>query len=179
MEYSVFLEKKTHLGAEHGFEPISLPSQLFDFQAHIVTWALRRGRAAIFADCGLGKTFMQLAWADNVARHTGKRVLILTPLAVAFQTVEEGYKLGIEVTHRREGIKRGDRLVVTNYERLHHFQPEDFAGVVCDESSILKNFDGETRKAVTDFMRKRPYRFWPPPPPRLTITSNSAPAPRP
>jgi len=94
-----------------------------------------------------------------VARKTGKRVLILTPLAVAFQTVREGEKIGVEVTHRREGIQPGDRIVVTNYERLHHFNADDFDGVVCDESSILKNFDGETRKAITDFMRKRPYRL--------------------
>lgn len=159
MNYQDFLEKKTHHGAEYGFEPDLLPDKLFDFQKHIVTWALRKGRAAIFADCGLGKTFMQLAWADNVARHTSERVLVLAPLAVAFQTIEEGHKLGIEITHRRDGIKRGDRLVVTNYERLHHFSPDDFAGVICDESSILKNFDGEMRKAITDFMRKRPYRL--------------------
>jgi hypothetical protein len=93
------------------------------------------------------------------ARKTGGRVLILTPLAVAFQTVREGEKIGVEVAHRREGLQAGDRIVVTNYERLHHFNAEDFAGVVCDESSILKNFDGETRKAVTDFMRRRPYRL--------------------
>jgi len=107
----------------------------------------------------LGKTFIQLTWAENVARKTGGRVLILTPLAVAFQTVKEGEKIGVEVAHRREGLQSGDRIVVTNYERLHHFNAEDFSGVVCDESSILKNFDGETRKAVTDFMRKRPYRL--------------------
>jgi hypothetical protein len=85
--------------------------------------------------------------------------LILTPLAVAFQTVKEGEKIGVEVTHRRDGMHAGDRIIVTNYERLHHFNAADFDGVVCDESSILKNCDGETRKAVTDFMRKRPYRL--------------------
>lgn len=104
-------------------------------------------------------TFCQLTWAENVARKTGGRVLILTPLSVAFQTVNEGVKCGVEVEHRREGIKPGDRIVVTNYERLHHFNADDFAGVVCDESSILKNFDGATRLVVTDFMRKRPYRL--------------------
>jgi len=124
-----------------------------------VDWACRKGRAAIFADCGLGKTPMQLVWAENVVRKTNGRVLILTPLAVAFQTVREGEKFGIECTHRREGVRDGDKIVVTNYERLHHFDPNDFAGVVCDESSILKNLDGKTRKAVTDFMRKRPYRL--------------------
>ena len=159
MDYSEFIERKTQVGAEHGFEPVWMPDMLFPFQKALVEWATRKGRAAIFADCGLGKTFMQLAWAENVARKTGGRVLILTPLAVAFQTVREGDKIGVEVTHRREGIKPGDRIVVTNYERLHYFDPGDFAGVVCDESSILKNFDGETRKAVTDFMRKRPYRL--------------------
>jgi hypothetical protein len=157
--YEAFLDAKTHVGAEHGFDPLWIPSSLFPFQVSLVEWACRKGRCAIFADCGLGKTPMQLTWAENVARKTGKRVLILTPLAVAFQTVKEGEKFGIEVTHRREGIDSGDRIVVTNYERLHYFRPDDFAGVVCDESSILKNFDGETRKAITDFMRKRPYRL--------------------
>lgn len=159
MNYSSFLDAKYHIGCDHGFDPVWMPASLFPFQAALVEWACRKGRAAIFADCGLGKTPMQLTWAENVARKSGGRVLILTPLAVAFQTVNEGAKFGIEVIHRRDGIKKGDRIVVTNYERLHYFSPDDFEGVVCDESSILKNFDGETRKAVTDFMRKRPYRL--------------------
>ncbi len=157
--YSDFLDAKTHLGCDHGFDPAWMPAGLFPFQVALVEWACRKGRAAIFADCGLGKTPMQLTWAENVARKSDGRVLILTPLAVAFQTVNEGAKFGIEVAHRRDGLKPGDRIVVTNYERLHHFSPDDFSGVVCDESSILKNFDGETRKAITDFMRKRPYRL--------------------
>jgi hypothetical protein len=107
----------------------------------------------------LGKTPMQLTWAQNVVEKTNGRVLILTPLAVAFQTVREGDKFGVGAVHRRDGIEAGDKIVVTNYERLHHFDTDEFQGVVCDESSILKNFDGETRKAVTDFMRKRPYRL--------------------
>lgn len=159
MNYQDFIAAKQQVGADHGFDPVWMPSLLFPFQVAIVEWALRKGRAAIFADCGLGKTPMQLTWAENVARVSGGRVLILTPLAVAFQTVREGAKFGIDVEHRRDGIKAGDRIVVTNYERLHHFKPDDFAGVVCDESSILKNFSGETRKAITDFMRKRPYRL--------------------
>lgn len=157
--YNQLLDEKTHFGADHGFEPVWMPSILFGFQRAVTEWSIRKGRDAIFADCGLGKTFMQLTWAENVARATGKRVLILTPLAVAFQTVREGEKLGVEVTHRREGIERGDRIIVTNYERLHYFNPEDFVGVVCDESSILKNFDGVMRQEITDFMRKRPYRL--------------------
>lgn len=159
LSYEQFLQSKSQVGADHGFDPIWMPSQLFPFQVALVEWATRKGRAAVFADCGLGKTFIQLTWAENVARKTNGRVLILTPLAVAFQTVKEGEKLGVEVIHRRDGLHAGDRIVVTNYERLHHFNAEDFAAVVCDESSILKNFDGETRKAVTDFMRKRPYRL--------------------
>lgn len=159
MNYDAFLERKTHVGADHGFAPLWMPDMLFTFQRALVEWSLLKGRAAVFADCGLGKTFIQLTWAENVARKTGGRVLILTPLAVAFQTVKEGEKIGVEVTHRRAGMHAGDRIIVTNYERLHHFDAGDFAGVVCDESSILKNFAGETRKAVTDFMRKRPYRL--------------------
>lgn len=158
-DYSTFLDAKLHVGANSGFDPVWMPDSLFPFQVSLIEWAVRKGRAAVFADCGLGKTFMQLTWAENVARHTEGRVLILTPLAVAFQTVLEGSKIGVEVVHRRDGLKRGDRIVVTNYERLHHFSPDDFAGVVCDESSILKGFDGETRKAITEFMRKRPYRL--------------------
>jgi hypothetical protein len=100
-----------------------------------------------------------LTWAENVARKTGGRVLILTPLAVAFQTVKEGEKIGVEVTHRRDRLHDGDRIVVTNYERLHHFDAGDFAGVVCDESSILKHFSGATQKNVTRFMGKMPYRL--------------------
>ena len=157
--YADFLAAKTHEGALHGFDPVWMPDQLFPFQVALAEWAIRKGRAAVFADCGLGKTFIQLTWAENVARKTDGRVLILTPLAVAFQTVKEGEKIGVEVMHRREGLRTGDRIVVTNYERLHYFNPDDFAAVVCDESSILKNFDGSTRAAVTDFMRKRPYRL--------------------
>lgn len=159
MEYAEFIDHKTHIGGEYGFDPLFMPDQLFDFQKAIVEWACRKGRAAVFADCGLGKTPMQLTWAQNVVEKTNGRVLILTPLAVAFQTVREGEKFGIDVTHQRDGLHDSDRIVVTNYERLHYFDPSDFAGVICDESSILKNFDGETRKSVTDFMRKHAYRL--------------------
>lgn len=159
MNYEDFIDRKTQVGLDHGFDPVWMPEKLFPFQRALVEWSCRKGRAAVFADCGLGKTFVQLTWAENVARKTDGRVLILTPLAVAFQTVKEGEKIGVEVIHRRDGLHAGDRIVVTNYERLHHFCPDDFDGIVCDESSILKNFDGETRKAVTDFMRKRPYRL--------------------
>lgn len=158
MNYQDFLGQKTHEGAAHGFDPIWMPPQLFDFQQSLVAWAILKGRAAIFADCGLGKTAMQLTWAENVARHTGKPVLILTPLAVAAQTIREGEKFGVECHRSSDGSVPG-RIVITNYERLEHFKPADFAGVVCDESSILKSFDGARRNEITDFMRKVPYRL--------------------
>lgn len=156
--YAEFIERKTQMGGDHGFAPDDLPDWLFPFQAALVDWALRKGRGAIFADCGLGKTPMQLVWADNVRRHTNKPVLILTPLAVSYQTVGEAAKFGIEAAVSRDG-KVDAPIVITNYERLHYFQPHQFGGVVCDESSAIKSFDGVRRAAVTAFMRKLPYRL--------------------
>ena len=141
--------------AMHGFEqrrPAGLP---VPFQAALVDWALRKGRGAIFADCGLGKTPMQLVWAENVRRHTGKPVLIVTPLAVSFQTEAEAAKFGIEAAISRDGtIAAG--ITVTNYERLEHFDPDHFGGVVCDESSAIKAFDGERRGDRDGVLRKMP-----------------------
>ena len=158
VSYEEFLERKLHTGADHGFDPVFMPDQLFDFQQALVQWAVRKGRAAIFADCGLGKTAMQLTWAQNVAQHTDRPVLILTPLAVAAQTIREGEKFGIECHRSSDGSVPG-RIVITNYDRLHLFDPADFGAVVCDESSILKSFNGSTRKAITRFMSKMPYRL--------------------
>jgi hypothetical protein len=157
-DYSEFLDRKTHYCDEVGFDPIWVPDFLFDFQKALVEWATRMGRSAIFADCGTGKTPMQLVWAENVCRKTDGNVIIVTPLAVSHQTVREGEKFGIECSRSNDG-KVAARITVTNYERLHLFDPDDFAGVVCDESSILKNFDGKRRAIITDFMRKRPYRL--------------------
>lgn len=159
MTYQEFIQSKEHLSGEFGFTPNFMPDMLFDFQKAIVEWSCRKGRAAVFADCGLGKTAIQLAWAENVVRKTNGRVLILTPLAVAFQTVLEGAKIGVDVKHRREGIVSTDKIVVTNYERLHYFESSDFVGVVCDESSILKHYTGATQKNVTRFLTKIPYRL--------------------
>lgn len=160
MNYNEFLDSKRQLGTEGGFEPTFIPNQLFDFQRTLVQWSLRRGRAAVFADCGLGKTAIQLTWAENVVRKTNRPVLVLTPLAVAPQTVKEGEKFGVEVHRSNDGkIRVGDKIVVTNYQKLHLFNSSDFAGLVCDESSILKNFDGTTKAAVTEFARKLPYRL--------------------
>jgi len=159
VSYAAFLEGKAQAGALHGFEPSWLPDFLFGFQRALVDWATRMGRSAMFADCGLGKTPMQLVWAENVVRETNRSVLILTPLAVAQQTVREGAKFGIECRRSAGLLQPGAHVVVTNYEKLQHFRPEDFAGVVCDESSILKHFNGATQKAVTRFMLKVPYRL--------------------
>ncbi len=158
--YAQFLEGKAQTGGRYGCNPHSLPDWLFDFQRALVTWAVEKGRAAIMADCGLGKTPMQLVWADNVIRQTGRPVLLLAPLAVGQQTCAEAEKFGIEAERSKDGkVRHGARVVVANYERLHLFDPADFAGVVCDESSILKNFDGVRKSEVTAFMRKMPYRL--------------------
>jgi hypothetical protein len=156
--YDEFLTAKTHLGDDGGFDPVYQADFLFDFQQSLVEWAVRKGRGAIFADCGLGKTPMQLAWAENVARKSNGRVLIVTPLAVSHQTVREGEKFGVEVVRCSDG-KPTSKISTTNYERLHLFDADDFAGVVCDESSILKSFDGKRRAEVTEFLRMRPYRL--------------------
>ena len=156
--YEEFLDHKAQLGGRSGFEPVWMPSFLFDFQQELVRWATLKGKAAIFADCGLGKTPMQLVWAENIVRKTGKRVLIITPLAVGAQTIREGEKFGIEVRKASETqIHAG--INVINYERLAHVRAEDFEGVVLDESSILKSFDGKRRSEITEFMRTRPYRL--------------------
>ena len=157
--YADFLARKTQLGGDHGFAPTWLPDQLFDFQRHLVEWAVRRGRAAIFADCGLGKSAMQLVWAENVVRHTNRPVLILTPLAVGPQMVLEGKKFGVGCSRPAAGADLRPGIYTANYERLHRFDPADFAGVVCDEASILKHWSGATQKGVTRFLSKLPYRL--------------------
>ncbi len=158
--YDDFLDSKKQISGFHGFAPTFLPDYLFDFQRHLVDWAIRKGRAAMFADCGLGKSVCQLVWAENIVRHTNKPVLILTPLSVAAQTVREATKFHIEAEVCRDGKLPSDaRVIVTNYEKLHYFNPEDFSGVVCDESGILKNFDGKTRDSIVEFMRTRKYRL--------------------
>lgn len=158
MEYRDFLERRRSLEKAPAIDVKDLNPYLFDFQSDIVRWALEEGRAAIFADCGLGKTPMQLSWAEAVCKHTGGNVLILTPLAVSYQTIREAEKFGIEARRSNDGtVHRG--ITITNYERLSYFDPKDFVGVVCDESSILKSFSGVRRKEITIFMRKLPYRL--------------------
>ena len=159
MSYADFLRARSQLNAGHGFEPTGLPDHLFDFQRELVTWAVRHGRAAIFADCGMGKTPMELAWAEQVHHKTGKPVLLLTPLAVGFQVVTEAAKFGHDAALSRTGKPADAAITVTNYEQAHKFDPAQFGGIVCDESSILKNFDGSTKAIVTEMMREMPYRL--------------------
>lgn len=157
--YQEFLKSKEYQHIEAGFNPIMLPDALKDFQADIVGWACRRGRAAVFADTGLGKTLMQLAWAAQVEQETNKPVLVAAPLCVAQQTVSEGDKFGISCKYMREPGFSNPRIHVTNYEMLKNFSPDDYAGIVLDESSILKGMDGKMRKYITDFACTIPYRL--------------------
>lgn len=158
MKYEEFLSQKSQLGGDHGFKPVFMPDFLFDFQKSLVEWSVNKGRAAIFADCGMGKTPIQLVWAENIVRHTNKNVLILAPLAVSQQTIMEAEKFGLECKRSRDGTPHG-KVTITNYEQLHKFNSSDFVGIVCDESSILKSFKGQLKNEITQFMRKVPYRL--------------------
>lgn len=160
VDYRCFLATKREATIDAGFAvaDADLNQALFDWQRQIVGWALRRGRAAIFADCGLGKTPMQLVWAEHVSRHSGLPVLILAPLAVARQTALEGAKFGVPVKVCRAQADVQPGVNVANYEMLAHFDSAAFGGLVLDESSILKG-DGPTRRGVTDFARSIPYRL--------------------
>lgn len=157
--YKSFVMGKSHLQGDFGFKPTYRNDNAFDFQNELIEWALRKGRAATFADTGLGKTLMQLVWAENVHRYTNKPVLILAPLSVSSQTVEEAAKFDIEAYRSVDGsAPMGKGIITTNYERLHHFDLDQFGGVVCDESSILKNFDGKIKSHITMAMRKVKFR---------------------
>jgi hypothetical protein len=159
--YAAFIAGKAAIAPSFGIsDQIDLPPAIKPFQGDIVRWALRRGRAAIFANAGLGKTVMQLSWADALAAHSGGRILILTPLAVAQQTVEEATKFGIEgVAYARDKGAAKTEIVVTNYDRVEKFDLGSFAGIVLDESSILKAHDSKTRAALTDACQIIPYRL--------------------
>ena len=158
-DYLSFLESKRHSIGEFGFEANYIPDIAFDFQKYIIEKAVKKGRIAIFADTGLGKTLIQLSIANNIIKHTNKKVLILTPLAVAFQFILEAEKLGIDDIEYSKDGKHTKKIVICNYERLHYFNDKDFVGVILDESSILKNFDGKIKNQITSFIKKIPYRF--------------------
>jgi superfamily II DNA or RNA helicase len=158
-EYQQFLESKRHTIGNFGFNANYIPDIAFDFQKYVIEKAILKGRSAIFLDTGLGKTLVQLSLAKNIVNHTNKKVLILTPLAVAFQFILEAEKLGIDDIEYSKDGKHTKKIVVCNYERLHYFNENDFEGVILDESSILKNFDGKIKQEVTSFVKKIPYRF--------------------
>ena len=159
MKYQEFLNKKDIIDQQSGFNPVSLNPQLYDFQSAIVRWACKRGRAAIFADCGLGKTPMQLEWAHQVHQFTGKPILILAPLAVSKQTQREGEKFNIHVNicESQDDVITG--INITNYEKLHKFDAGVFVGIVLDESSILKSYTGKFRNYIIESFQKTPYKL--------------------
>jgi len=149
MNYIKFIENKRINNVESGFEPTITCVELFDYQKDIVTWACRRGKAAIFADTGLGKTLMQISWADQVNKKTNDPVLILAPLAVKEQTIKEGIKFGFDMTN----------IHVNNYDQLHNIDCSIYSGIVLDESSILKGESSKTRKALIEEFKQTPYKL--------------------
>jgi len=159
MDYVEFLNNKDIIDKQSGFDPKDINIKLYDFQSVIVRWACKRGRAAIFADCGLGKTPMQLEWAHQVHLQTKQPILILAPLAVSKQTQREGDKFGITVhiCETQEDVKNG--INITNYEKLHKFDAGSFAGIVLDESSILKSYTGKFRNYIIESFQKTPYKL--------------------
>lgn len=159
MDYYEFLKRKQHTSGQFGFDPVWMPDKAFDFQQHIITKLVQKGRMGAFADTGLGKTLIQIAVANNIVRKTNGRVLILTPLAVAFQFLDEAASIEVDdIQHTKDG-KHSKKIVICNYERLHHLDPDDFECVMLDESSILKNFQGRTRDQIVAFIKRVRYRY--------------------
>lgn len=160
MNYEEFLESKKLRVEACGIEPQDeINPKLFDFQRDIVRWSLKKGKSAVFAGCGLGKTAVQLTWSHHIHMATGGNVLILAPLAVAPQTVEEGKKFDIDVNiiETPEDIKPG--INITNYEKLHKFDPDDFVGIVLDESGCIKHYNSKTRTAIIEAFQDTPYKL--------------------
>ncbi len=154
VNYQEFLSKKQHRIKTQGFEPGPVHDLLFPFQRDLTKWAIRKGKAAIWAGCGLGKTLMQLSWADQVSKHTGQPVLILAPLAVSTQTQAEGEKISLSIYRYGSGV-----LQITNYEQMHKVNWLQFAGIVLDESSILKNFAGKFKNQIIESFANTPYKL--------------------
>lgn len=159
MDYYDFLKDRDKYTSTGGFKPNWMPDFLFDFQKYLTDWSITHGRSAILADCGLGKTPMSLVWAENVVRETNKPVLFITPLAVGQQAMREAEKFGVDAKRSRDGKVDGSLVWITNYEQLHKFEPNQFGGVVCDESSAIKNFKSARRDIVTEFLRGMKYRL--------------------
>lgn len=158
IKYEEFLQGKRQNNKFSGFDPVFMPKQAFDFQESLIDWAVRKGRGAVYADCGLGKSLVELSYAQNVVQKTNGNVLLLTPIAVGTQMEKEADKFGIEAKRSKDG-KPNSKITITNYEKLHLFDPDDFEGIICDESSILKNFKGVRKSEVTQFSRKMKYRL--------------------
>lgn len=159
MNYEEFLVSKRHTSQNYGIDCQFIPDKMFDFQKYITEYAVKKGRCAVFLDTGLGKTIIELATAVNYVMHTNNPVLILTPLAVAYQFIKEAEKFGIgDIAYSKDG-KFKTKIVICNYERLDKFNHEDFDCVILDESSILKNFDGAIKQQVTTFLKKVKYRY--------------------
>jgi SNF2 family DNA or RNA helicase len=159
MNYKEFLESKRHSIGNFGIEAHDLPAEMFDYQKYVSGYLIKKGRAACFLDTGLGKTLIELTCAKNYIESTNKPVLIITPLAVAFQFIKEAEKFGIgDIEYSKDG-RYTKKIVIANYERLHYFDYADFDCVILDESSILKNFDGAIRNHITTFLKKVKYRF--------------------
>ena len=158
LNYEGFLKNKQQRNNLSGFDPIYIHDKAFDFQKYLIEWIIKIGRGSIFADCGLGKSLIELAFADNVVKKTNKNVLLLTPIAVGQQMEREAEKFNIEAKRSRDG-KIKSKITITNYEQLHHYDYKDFEAIICDESSILKNFNGKIKSAITIFARKLKYRM--------------------
>jgi superfamily II DNA or RNA helicase len=159
MNYKEFLKNKSHLSGQFGFDPIFMPDYLFDFQKYVTEYAIKKGRGGIFLDTGLGKTIIELVTAVNYIKKTNNPVLIITPLAVAFQFIREAEKFQIDdIMYSKDG-KFNTKIVLCNYERIEKFNPNDFDCVLLDESSILKNFKGTIKGQLTHFLKKIKYRF--------------------
>lgn len=162
IEYTQFLKTKMARPTYSGFEvsPDAINPMAFKFQKDITLWALALGKAAIFAECGLGKTEIFLDWSKHVAAHTDGKVIILSPLAVAHQTVNEGIKFGVPIVYCKEQSEIGDHsIIITNYERIDKFDMSEFSGVVLDESSVLKAFTGKTKMAIIESFTHTPYKL--------------------
>lgn len=159
MDYLDFLRLKEIVYKSSGFEAKDLNSFLFDWQKVIVRWACRKGRSALFEDCGLGKTIQQLEFANQVHCHTNKNVLIIAPLAVSHQTQAEGNKFGYDVNicASQDNVKNG--INITNYEKIHRFNPDKFIGVVVDESGIMKSFSGKFKQEMCENWASVPYKL--------------------
>jgi SNF2 family DNA or RNA helicase len=159
LNYQEFIESKKHRGENFGISVNCKIDKMFDFQKYVSEYLVKKGRAAAFLDTGLGKTVIELFIADCYRRHTNKPVLILTPLAVAFQFIKEAEKFNFDGVEYSKNGKHSKGIVIANYERLHYFDSNDFDCVILDESSILKNFEGETKKHITEFIKKVKYRY--------------------